>query len=129
VTSQAVKSISIEEATRFCEAAVPQYCIKTSCLQYCSTFRTKNSHNRCAGESAADKRCKLKPAGGTDDPKNKALDAQNRDQLWACIAEKRDPKATTTGRRTTPWHIKSSLLLSRKLFDLNKEPNNTIHSV
>jgi hypothetical protein len=105
-SSQAVKAVaglSIQDSTKFCEAAVPEYCIKTTCPQFCSTFRTQMSRTRCSNECAKDKRCKLKPDVGQDDPKNQILDAQNRDQLWACIAEKRDPKATTTGRRTTPW--------------------------
>lgn len=37
------------------------------------------------------------------DSTNVALDAQNREQLIACIAEKRDPNGSKTGRRMTPW--------------------------
>src|SRR5665811_1384329 len=79
--------LSIGESTTFCEAAVPAYCVSTTCPQFCDTIKSPTAKRTCKTECTLDKRCKLKPAGGQDDPKNAALDAQNRDQLWACIAE------------------------------------------
>ncbi|ODM97784.1 hypothetical protein Ocin01_08888 [Orchesella cincta] len=97
------QAMTIAQATTFCEQAVPAHCIATTCPQYCNSMRTNKQKTRCNGECTTAKRCKLLPAAGNDDPRNQALDAQNRDQLWACIAEKRDPDNKKTGRRETPW--------------------------
>lgn len=46
----------------------------------------------------------MRPIGLTNaDATNAALDGLNREQLMACIAEKRDPSGNTTGRRMTTW--------------------------
>jgi len=99
----ATKALSIKEANKFCEAEVPRHCISTTCPLWCSSLRSPSLKNTCSSECNADKRCKLRPFVGNDDPLNMVLDAQNRDQLVACIAEKRDPTGATTGRRETPW--------------------------
>jgi hypothetical protein len=70
---------------------------------FCSTLHSAKQKTSCNADCTKTKKCLLKPAVGNDDPKNMILDAQNRDQLWACIAETRDPQGTTTGRRMTPW--------------------------
>jgi len=97
------QALTIGQATTFCESAVPNHCIATTCPQYCDSMRSSRSKTRCRQECTTEKRCKLRAAAGNDDPRNQALDAQNRDQLWACIAEKRDPNNNKTGRRETPW--------------------------
>lgn len=97
------KKLSIGEATSFCEKEVPIHCVATTCPLFCSTIRTAKQKASCAAECTKDKRCKIRPAVGSDDPKNMILDAQNRNQLWACIAEMRDPAGTSTGRQMTPW--------------------------
>ena len=101
--NSAVSEATIREATQFCEGAVPRFCVSTTCPQFCNALRSSTRKRTCNAECTADKRCKVKPVVGTDSNDNMALDAQNRDQLWACIAEKRDPAARKTGRRETPW--------------------------
>lgn len=95
--------LSIKEATAFCEANVPLHCIAVTCPQYCDTLRSENAKSDCKLSCTQDKRCKLKPLAGQDDPKNAALDADNRDKLIACIAEKRDPEGKKSGRRMEAW--------------------------
>jgi len=99
----ATREMTIGEATTYCEREVPNYCISTTCPQYCNSLRSQASKTRCNNECSKENRCKLKPTVGADSNTNAALDAQSRDQLWACIAEQRDPNNTKTGRRTTPW--------------------------
>jgi hypothetical protein len=97
------RPMSVQQATATCERLVPEFCMSTSCPMFCSTFYSQKDQERCLSECTLDNRCQLKPLGGHDDPKNAALDAQNRDQLMACIAEKRDPEGKRSGRRMTPW--------------------------
>ncbi|KAB2833259.1 MAG: hypothetical protein F9K49_06835 [Caedimonadaceae bacterium] len=113
--------MTIKESTAFCEKNVPEYCISTTCNLYCDTLRTEASKANCKSECTADKRCKLKPLAGNDDPKNAALDADNREKLIACIAEKRDPAGTKSGRRMTQWeHIMTPSLA--KIIPQDKQP-------
>lgn len=96
--------MTISQATAFCETAVPNYCIQTTCPLFCNTLRTKRQRDLCNSGCTKSNRCQNRPIGLTNaDSTNVALDAQNREQLIACIAEKRDPSGNTTGRRMTPW--------------------------
>ncbi|MGN6670847.1 MAG: hypothetical protein ACTHJ4_04840 [Candidatus Nucleicultricaceae bacterium] len=101
--TSAEQPMTIKESTKFCESEVPKYCMSTTCALYCDTLRSAASKTSCKAECTADKRCKLKPLAGNDDPKNAALDADNREKLIACIAEKRDPSGTKSGRRMMQW--------------------------
>jgi len=93
----------IKDVTRACEIEVPAHCMGTTCPLFCATFRSPRLKQTCQVECTTDKRCKIRPDAGADDPNNAILDGQNRDQLWACIAEKRDPAGTLTGRREQTW--------------------------
>lgn len=98
----------IKQATKQCEQAVTQQCINVSCPAYCEKINERRRNKdqlitTCKADCTAQKRCLLKPMGGQDDPQDPELDAQNRDQLFACIAEVRDPEGTKSGRRMEPW--------------------------
>jgi hypothetical protein len=99
----AVMPLSIKDATAFCEKNVPQNCMDNTCPAYCNTMRGAAQIVKCKAECTLANRCKLKPLASMDDPKNLTLDADNRDKLMACIAEKRDPAGTKSGRRMDPW--------------------------
>lgn len=99
----AMPSQTIKMATASCEKEVPQNCIEKTCPAYCERYGSSKAKNDCKTGCTAGNRCKLKPLAGKDDPKNQALDADNRDKLFACIAEKRDPEGTKSGRRMEPW--------------------------
>lgn len=99
----AATPLTIKEATAFCEKAVPQNCMSNTCPAYCDTMRGAAQKEKCKAECTLENRCKLKPLANMDDPKNLTLDADNRDKLMACIAEKRDPEGTKSGRRMEPW--------------------------
>lgn len=98
----------IKKATAQCEREVPQHCMQVTCPLFCEAS-LKNRRNKeplitkCKEECTLQKRCLLKPVAGNDDPQNRELDAQNRDQLFACVAEVRDPEGKKSGRRMTPW--------------------------
>lgn len=96
--------MTISQATTFCETEVPNYCIQTTCPIFCNSLRTKRQRDLCNSGCTKTDRCANRPIGLTNaDRTNVALDGQNRDQLTACIAEKRDPSGNKTGRRMTPW--------------------------
>ncbi len=103
------KALTIREATRKCEQDVTQHCKTVTCSQFCeAAFANRRANKealitKCKGECTPQNRCKLKPLGGNDDPQNRELDAQNRDQLIACIAQMRDPTGEKTGRRMEDW--------------------------
>ncbi|XP_037048365.1 uncharacterized protein LOC119082816 [Bradysia coprophila] len=97
-------ALTISQATEFCEREVPNYCVQTTCPIFCNALRTKTQRTKCNSGCTTTNRCKNNPIRLSNaDQTNEALDAQNREQLIACIAEKRDPNAKQTGRRTTPW--------------------------
>ncbi len=96
--------MTISQATTYCEREVPNYCIQTTCPQFCNALRSKRQRDLCNAGCNKDNRCQNRPIRLSNaDSTNEALDAQNRDMLIACIAEKRDPSGNQTGRRTTPW--------------------------
>ncbi|KAJ6645251.1 hypothetical protein Bhyg_00455 [Pseudolycoriella hygida] len=102
--AKSATAMTIAESTAFCEREVPNYCIQTTCPLFCNSLRTKRQRDLCNSGCTKTNRCQNRPIGLTEaDRTNVALDAQNREQLLACIAEKRDPSGNTTGRRTTPW--------------------------
>lgn len=95
--------MTIKEATATCERDVPENCVTTTCPAYCDTLRSTAQKEKCKSDCTKDKRCKLKPLAGNDDPMNAALDADNRDKLIGCIAQMRDPEGKKTGRREGNW--------------------------
>lgn len=96
--------MTISQSTTFCEREVPNYCVQTTCPLFCNALRTKRQRDLCNSGCTKTNRCQNRPiALSNADRTNEALDAQNREQLTACIAEKRDPTGNTTGRRMTPW--------------------------
>jgi hypothetical protein len=106
----AASEATIREAVTYCEREVPNYCISTTCPQYCAALRSSaRRKSECRARCTGADRCNVKAVVGStfenrgNNGDNEALDAQNRDQHWACIAERRDPAASKTGRRTTPW--------------------------
>ncbi|XP_021944517.1 uncharacterized protein LOC110842946 [Folsomia candida] len=104
VEGQAISGgMTIGDATEFCERAVPAHCVSTTCPLFCNTLRSRRQRTLCNSGCTPSGRCLLRPVAAGDDPTNRILDAQNRDQLFACIAEKRDPAGSTTGRRMTTW--------------------------
>lgn len=101
---QSRSAMTITQATTFCEREVPNYCIQTTCPQFCNAIRSKRLRESCNAGCTRTNRCQNRPIGLTNaDATNVALDGQNREQLVACIAEKRDPSGSTTGRNMTPW--------------------------
>lgn len=102
------KAMTVREATRYCEEAIPKHCQNVTCAQFCvKAFERRRNKEQliasCKAECKPENRCKLKPLGGRDDPGNRELDAQNRDQLMACIAQSRDPTGEKSGRRMQDW--------------------------
>lgn len=102
--AQSSAALTISQATTYCEREVPNYCAQTTCPIFCNSLRTKRQRDLCNSGCTKTDRCQNRPIGLTNaDRTNVALDGQNREQLIACIAEKRDPSGNTTGRRMTPW--------------------------
>ena len=92
----------IKKATKQCETAIVEHCTSNggTCHQFCKAVsRGNKALEKCNKECTADKHCKLKPIGGHSNE----LEAQNNEQLIACIAEVRDPKGEKSGRRMEPW--------------------------
>lgn len=88
-------NMSIKDSTRYCEKAVVDFCKEKDCPTYCQAQKNpEDCLSKCATH------CALKPMGKKGDT---SLDAQNRDHLFACIAEKRDPEGKKSGRRMQPW--------------------------
>jgi hypothetical protein len=100
-----VPTRNIALATKKCEADVTKLCVTTNCNAFCNAAykNSKKLLDKCQAECTPDKRCKLKPLAGMDDAANRELDAQNREQLIACIAQVRDPEGTQSGRRMQDW--------------------------
>jgi hypothetical protein len=96
---------NIAAATKKCEADVTNLCVSTNCTIFCEAAykRSPKLLDQCKTECTPAKRCKLKPLAGMDDSGNRELDAQNREQLIACIAQERDPSGTQSGRRMQDW--------------------------
>ena len=90
--------MTIGEATKYCEAEVPKYCATKTCPQYCNSLSSSTSQTSCLADCLPEKKCRIKPTVGNDKADNLVLDAQNREQLWACIGENRDPASATV-----PW--------------------------
>lgn len=93
--SSGQKPMSIKESTNYCEKAVVDFCKEKDCPTYCQTqTNPKDCLSQCATH------CALKPMGKQGDT---PLEAQTREHLFACIAEKRDPEGKKSGRRMKPW--------------------------
>ena len=101
--------MNIGQATKHCEAAVAKHCQTMTCPKFCEKQFERRRTNKekliadCKADCQKPERCSIKPLGGNDDPKFAALDAQNREQGIACIAEMRDPEGITSGRRMQDW--------------------------
>ena len=102
----------IKQASQDCEKEVIELCTSQNgtCHQFCEGIHQHKKGQqkiaaieKCKKECTPDNRCQIKPLAGADIAGNKELDAQNREQLIACIAEKRDPSGSSSGRRMTPW--------------------------
>src|SRR4029078_7174896 len=103
-----VPTRSITEATKTCEAEVPNFCAATTCPQYCEKVNQNIRKDKdkkiaaCKAKCIATDMCKLKPIGGVSGTETE-LDKQNREQLFACIAQLRDPTGEKSGRRMEDW--------------------------
>lgn len=85
VEGQAISGgMTIGDATEFCERAVPAHCVSTTCPLFCNTLRSRRQRTLCNSGCTPSGRCLLRPVAAGDDPTNRILDAQNRDQLFAC---------------------------------------------
>lgn len=99
---------TIAAATKACEAAVPAFCMETTCSQFCEKVNQNMRRDKdkkiadCKAKCTANDMCKLKPIAGASGAETE-LDKQNRDQLIACIAQERDPSGEKSGRRMEDW--------------------------
>lgn len=70
-----------------CEQEVVAVCVSTTCPTFC---RGEDDPQACAKTCTAEDRCKIHLFGSGDREDQKALDAQVREQLMACLAENRE---------------------------------------
>lgn len=70
-----------------CEQEVVAVCVSTTCPTFC---RGEDDPEACARTCTAEDRCKIHLFGSGDREDQKALDAQVREQLMACLAENRE---------------------------------------
>ena len=107
--AQVPAALSVREATKQCEQNIQQHCQNSTCAKFCEESLKNRRRNKdaliaqCKKECTPENRCKIKPLGGNDDFRNRELDAQNREQLIACIAQRRDPTGEKSGRRMEDW--------------------------
>lgn len=98
------------EATRKCEKDVSKFCRKVTCPIYCQATR----RDPMAVRNCIKYDCKEGPAcfvtlrgrylpGGDRRGGSFVLEGQNKDQLAACITERRDSEGRFSGRRMIPW--------------------------
>lgn len=98
-----VAPLSIRESTKACEKEVVDACIQTDCPTYCDATERGERIDNCKKDCS--KKCVIKPMSdkSKDKSTDTALDAQVREHTFACIAEKRDPEGTKSGRRMEKW--------------------------
>jgi hypothetical protein len=95
--------------TSHCEAEITEYCVEESCPDFCeATVAEGEGHEAaaaaCKKNCTAEAWCKGVPLKGHGAPGREELDDENREELFACIAEENDPDGSQTGRdTTTPW--------------------------
>lgn len=87
----------VKIAVKECEKDVVEYCQTITCPIYCKLNFNGKSKDLCLEKCGTEELCHL---NGIALDSETSLDKQNREQLFACIAEKRDPTGTRSGRRT-----------------------------
>lgn len=103
--SSADAPMSVKEATRYCEKAVTEFCVSKNCAAFCdASYPQQDKHQQllsCKSDCTAGKLCHLKPLATS--AKQSPLESLTREELFQCIAEKRDPTGQLSGRRMVDW--------------------------
>jgi len=102
--SSADAPLSVKDATRYCEKAVAEFCVSNNCNAYCNASSAGHRQHEaillsCKKECTTSQLCLPKPLSTSANP----LDSLTREELFQCIAEKRDPEGKISGRRMISW--------------------------